>query len=336
MKKNILFTSLFILFTLCLYAQQNHFIYIQADNKQPFYIKLKDKIYSSSSSGYIILSKLIEDNYNVTIGFPKNEWPEQKIPIQVQKKDLGFMLKNFEEKGWGLVDMNNYEIVYNTTQTTQNNSVVKQEATPLIVKTEVNTQATKKVQEQITKSSITKLFTSKSSTAIESTYIIKSGSALDTVKIFIPIEPVKSVNTIVPTNPASQIQENNNQVQQSIPKQQENSNQQVSANTQIKSSKKMACKNVANEEEYKKLRKKMAVAESDSEMLFKASQTFQKFCFTTDQIKTLSFLFLNEDGKYKFFDAAYSHISDEENFTKLSSLLTDEYYIKRFNAMLKN
>jgi len=46
-------------------------------------------------------------------------------------------------------------------------------------------------------------------------------------------------------------------------------------------------------------------------------------------------LFLNESGKYKFFDEAYLYTSDVENFSALQSELKDDYYINRFKAMLK-
>ncbi len=42
----------------CVFAQQNHFVYIQADNQQPFYVKYDGKNYSSTSIGYLILPKL--------------------------------------------------------------------------------------------------------------------------------------------------------------------------------------------------------------------------------------------------------------------------------------
>jgi hypothetical protein len=96
------------------------------------------------------------------------------------------------------------------------------------------------------------------------------------------------------------------------------------------------CKSLANEDDYKKLRKKMASADSDNEMLSSAYSYFQKKCYTTGQIKTLSYLFLNDEGKYKFFDTAYPYVYDIDNFNKLSQLLSEEYYIKRFNVMLKN
>jgi len=76
-----LFTCLF--FSLSIQAQQNHFIYIQADSRQPFYVKLDKKIYSSSASGYLILSRLQTGEYNLAVGFPQNEWPEQILHCAV-------------------------------------------------------------------------------------------------------------------------------------------------------------------------------------------------------------------------------------------------------------
>src|SRR5882757_6295280 len=95
-----LFASLLICLSVSAHAQQNHFKYIQADNRQPFYIKLDKKILSSSASGYLIIPKLQEGNYTLTIGFPKNEWPEQNVTCSVNKKDAGYLLKNFGDKGW--------------------------------------------------------------------------------------------------------------------------------------------------------------------------------------------------------------------------------------------
>ena len=79
-----------------LYAQQNHFIYIQTENKQPFYVRMSDKVLSSSSSGYLVISKLQDGVHDLLIGFPKNEWPQQRISVKVKNNDAGYILKNFD------------------------------------------------------------------------------------------------------------------------------------------------------------------------------------------------------------------------------------------------
>jgi hypothetical protein len=108
------------------------------------------------------------------------------------------------------------------------------------------------------------------------------------------------------------------------------------------------CKVVATENDFLKLRKKMAgenndflglrkkiVGEkNDDDRIAEAKKVFKTKCFSTLQIKNLSTLFLTDESKYKFFDAAYQYVSDLENFSTLQSELKEEYYINRFKAMI--
>jgi hypothetical protein len=95
------------------------------------------------------------------------------------------------------------------------------------------------------------------------------------------------------------------------------------------------CKAVAIEDDFYKLRKKMAAVNDDDAMISEAKKTFKTKCFSTIQIRNLSALFLTDESKYKFFDAAYPYVSDLENFSTLQSTLKEEYYINRFKAMLR-
>ena len=108
--KKITLQILLLLLTFNAFAQQNHYIYIQTENKQPFFVKQDKKILSSSSTGYIIISKLQDGDHTFAIGFPKNEWPQQNVTISIQQKDVGFLLKNFNEKGWGLFNMQTLQV----------------------------------------------------------------------------------------------------------------------------------------------------------------------------------------------------------------------------------
>ena len=92
-------------------AQQTHFIYLQTEDGQPFYVKLNNKIVSSSAVGYLILPRLTDSSYKMSIGFPKKEFPEETFQISIDKKNQGFLLKNFGEKGWGLFNMQSYAVV---------------------------------------------------------------------------------------------------------------------------------------------------------------------------------------------------------------------------------
>jgi hypothetical protein len=97
---------------------------------------------------------------------------------------------------------------------------------------------------------------------------------------------------------------------------------------------KNSCKDVAVEADFLKLRKKMAAETDDDDMVDEARKYFKMKCFTTQQIRNLGALFLDDLGKYKFFDMAYIFVADAENFPSLQSELKGEYYITRFKSML--
>src|SRR4051812_44984050 len=72
------------------YGQQNHFVYIQADDKQSFSVNINGKTYNSSAIGYVIVPKLTDGKYQALINFPDNKFPEQQFTLAVNKADAGF------------------------------------------------------------------------------------------------------------------------------------------------------------------------------------------------------------------------------------------------------
>src|SRR5438445_236032 len=96
------FLPLLILIVGKCYAQENYFVLIQADNNQPFYARLEDKTLSSTFQGHLILSQLNGGRHSITIGFPKQLFPEQQYTFDVNGKDLELQLKEQENKGWGV------------------------------------------------------------------------------------------------------------------------------------------------------------------------------------------------------------------------------------------
>src|SRR5258708_21768904 len=92
------------------YAQQEYFVLIQADNNQPFYARMEGNLFSSSAQGHLILSQLKEGSYGITIGFPKQLFPEQQFSVSIHKKDLEFQLKDLGGKGWGLFNPRTLEL----------------------------------------------------------------------------------------------------------------------------------------------------------------------------------------------------------------------------------
>jgi len=95
------------------------------------------------------------------------------------------------------------------------------------------------------------------------------------------------------------------------------------------------CKNTATDYDVDKLRVKILATEDEDDKISTAKKVFKTKCFSTNQISALSEVFPTDAGKYKLFDAAYSYVSDVNNFPRLQNLMKDEYYISRFKAMLK-
>ena len=488
---NWLFVLLMLAFAFTANAQQNHFVYLQTDNGKPFYVKMDQKILSSSSEGYIILPGIASGIYQLKVGFPQKEYPEESFSITVGDENEGYLIKHFEDKGLQLFNMEtlalisgdrdtsammlasgtkdtnpftkmlanvvkdstilqNHEVVVENpakssdtskvnsevaanavstspdTLTTAQNNPVSPSANPLDSSaTTANSipPSTSPADSSVATagSPISKLTSTQDKDGLTMVYADGSGDKSDTVKVLMPAgkelsgadsEATKkdsfdfSANnsrgntsgdtsqfTITPT-----IEKPSNEKKGSVlrkdtiataadsategktapeqvfyigPKEKEKQGE-VSENTSSnerkglfsglsKNTKKEAtettkpaannievlpneaapsnsnsdCKAFADNEDFLRLRKKMASEDSKDAMIKVANKFFRSRCFSTSQIKDLSYLFLTDEGKYMFFDAAYPHTSDSDQFPALESQLKDKYYQNRFEAMIK-
>lgn len=96
-----------------------------------------------------------------------------------------------------------------------------------------------------------------------------------------------------------------------------------------------ACKAIATEDDFLKLRRAMASETNDDSMIAQASKAFKAKCYTTAHIKYLSSMFLSNAGKYNFYAAAYPFIADREHFASLASEIKDGAYRDKFNALVR-
>jgi hypothetical protein len=114
--KQLLACFLLLVFPILAWCQTDHFLYLQTDYKQPFYVRYNNKIHSSSENGHLILGNLQEDTtIQFIVGFPKNAHEEQQFKLTI-KNDFGFLLKNFGEEGWGLFNLQTLELIKNNNQ----------------------------------------------------------------------------------------------------------------------------------------------------------------------------------------------------------------------------
>lgn len=448
--RKLFFISLMIAFAWSGKAQQVHFVYLQTDNGQPFYVKINNKLISSSSEGYIILPDLQDGDYQLVVGFPKKEFPEENFMLPIDKKNEGFLLKNFEEKGWQLFNLQTLALIQGANEKAiaivdkkeadpfsamlasvvkdssilQDHTVAKAPVktvdtlvvdvkepninpdtlsavvpeSPVVPTSPVVTESSV-VTEQ--KSMISMILNKEDQDGLQRIYEDKNGGP-DTIRIFFPagktiqpvavnqdssekniarnvmpdptpIPPVENNNsgftitpTIVPgadsntegskdssvqqdktpiadTGTVASVADEKNQIAQqpdntSLPdKPTESAEASITLLPKEVTSSKVNsdCKEFATNEDFLKLRKRMA-SERNAENMVKVAKKYLKLkCYSTEQIKDLSYLFLNDEGKYLFFDTAYPFTSNSDQYQTLQSQLTDQYYLNRFKAMIR-
>ena len=93
------------------FAQQNHFIYIQSDTKSSFTVNMNDHDYSSSEMGYVIIPKLQNNTYILSVAIAGVSTAPFTFQCKVNNNDQGFLLKNYGEKGWGLMNLQSMDLI---------------------------------------------------------------------------------------------------------------------------------------------------------------------------------------------------------------------------------
>ena len=464
-KKYFILCSLFFL-SFGIYAQQNHFIYLQTENNQLFYVKLNGQIISSSSAGYLILPALPDGALQLTIGFPRNEFPEEKFDLSINNKNEGFLLKNINEKGWVLFNLQSLAIIdkssiekqvvvaqattkedafssllanaVNDSSLFQHNNtvenVIQQQPAQLsqVIPQDSLSQMDSKTQLQSNndenkihdsssnrivsavpvsngtgiisesvsvkeKDAVTKILDVNQSVGMDMIYTVKKPAGEDTVRIFLPAtevnkssepatpitdsiavdKPNDSTLTITPTivppdyKSAEQLPTKDSVVfniviadsaiVQSVPLQESKDSvsfvikqkvddpvpaeiskadkpeseiiliPQVVTSSEVNSD----CNSFASHQDFLKVRKKMASVIGRDNMIEAAKKFFKSKCYSTEQIRNLSYLFLTDEGKYLFFDMAYAFTSDSNQYETLQSQLKDPYFLNRFKAIIR-
>jgi hypothetical protein len=423
MKKLLLAGALLLVFGLA-GAQKVYFIYIQAENNTPFFVKAGDKVTSSTASGYVILSSLVDSVYQFTIGKTGHAAVESRFSIPVNKQDRGFLLKEADGK-FSLFDLQamtslqplaaggtSAEPVEKRTdaftvllaQAANDPSLLEIRATPAVQKqtdtpatpdaavatsaagtegeaaqpetttedtiqaqvaampettitetaappvTEPNnetteTNANETVQQVVVNddepgaavqdetpvykpSVVTRRSESSTSEGFGLVFLDDSNGTVDTIRIMIPNQNTWSQKDPVGVPFSKKFLEISNvdtTVSETAP---------ATLGETTTAHRKTTCNAVATESDFFKLRRNMATKEKDEAMIREAKRYFRKACFSTEQIRNLSGLFLTASGKYQFFDAAYPYVSDQDQYAALQTEINDSYYTDRFMELI--
>jgi hypothetical protein len=431
-------------------AQKVYFVYLESDNGLPFYVRTTDKVYSSSSAGYLILPNLADSNYTLFVGFPSTRSKETKFTVAMQGTDHGFSIKQMDGS-LNLFDLQNLNSI-KPTQDQANSNVIYEArsdaftrllskasddssllSVPIFVKTEppkkevkekvvaakevklnveeptskpevkskpeeikqtnaeitlvdtiskktdsveakpenaiveVEKKADKTKEEpapehtentradsiaaipsteEYKRSVIKKHSESSTSEGFGLVYLDKNEELVDTIRLLIPNPKIifsEDDTTRQANKPVMETKKEPVQVDSSkignTKSDSTTSKDSVSGSDQKQLAsaamrQKSKCDNQATDNDFFKLRRNMAAKPTDEAMVDEAKKFFKNKCYTTEQIKNLGALFLTSAGKYLFFDAAYMRVSDQEQFASLKSEIKDEYYLRRFKALI--
>ena len=329
MKKTALF--LFALL-LCVkqYAQNAHFVYIQSEPAQPFDLKINGDTRHSSASGYLILSRLEDAYYSFTIVFPDSKFAEQNFELTIGNEDKGYLLKCDSSNRWYLEDIQTKSrmpsLVNNSIEKKEKESFAsllakasgddellvspfKLKDTATIVKT-IQTSAelpqVDKKEKIDYRSVVSKSSESSTSEGFGLQFIDKYNSgSLDTIKLVIPnpqvlIDAQKIARKLATASPDSSSH----------------------------------CKAIVTEENFQSLLSQLSNEKSEIVKINIAKKEFSNYCFSAEQIKSLSVTFASSENKYIFLLDAYQAVYNRIAFKEMIYQLGDAEITARFKLLL--
>lgn len=365
-QKTILFLFL-CLFGFVPFLLAQHYIFIEAEGQQPFYLKKSGETYSSTATGFIILSKLNAKDIEFIIGFPNNLFPEVAFKVNGLVKDRGFyLIKQTEGKGWVLLDRSNSELISGgmvqakTIISSSSSSTgfaelladatgdktlvdrsslistpaakpvaanVKSKPTSTVAKGQTNP---KQINKPAGLGVIRSYIQSDDSSSLRITYFEK-GAKDNWDTVYVEIE--KMLEKAVPRS-LMQMDFNNNPVKSLESPEKKSVN--VLPASSLSSSPSSDCINpIALPKDIRELQRKISRSSSFDEQIAIAVKSVSEKCYTTKQIKELGTSFLDEQNRLTFYARARKWVVDPALYSELEQSFLQESSIKAFREMMK-
>lgn len=348
-------------------AQTTHFIFIQADDKQRFSVVVNNSTYNSSESGYVVVPKLNDGMYQLSVNFLESKLPAVQFNCAVNSADGDYALKNLRDKGWVLLNMQTLEIT--VPGATASKPQINSDAFADMLSTVVNdTALTQNMPAKETNESESQAVAVDTVSAAKPDTAMVSADSLQTDKLVqaivdVQVDKIKDTSAI--DSAVAEKKETAAEATDSLPEKIVENKTEPSGNpfykkadtvlteknitmpeikktedaaepvaAEKKSSEK-SCVKMLSDNDLEKLRKKMFTTSGDDKMIEAANKSFSGKCITTEQVKLLSSYFVSDESRFNFFSAAYSNIADAANFANLEKLLIDPVYKTKFRELIK-
>jgi hypothetical protein len=283
-----------LLASLQLRAGAQHYIYIESEGQQPFYLKMAQKVYSSNASGFLVLSKLDGAVVSLNIGFPENIYPEIAFSINPGNQDRGYRLKLEDGVGWTLTQKGNGQQVGGTVMA----PAAGQPTSILPPKKAVDVE----MQVDKGKTEIIKTVAGERNGQLELVFLEKRpGGITDTIYVQIdrPVEssqPVPVVGKTVASRNCGGM--------------------------------------TANDKDVRSLQKKLLGTALEDEQIGIVVKAFTDQCYTCKQTLAIGWFFVNEKARLKLFQQLWPLVADPVAFPDLEEAFLSDEGIGAFREML--
>lgn len=395
-----------------LLAQSPYFIYFEAQEGKPFYVKMGEQVLTSTISGYLLLTDLGDTTYQLRIGYGVSPAQEAKFVIPVAAVDHGYLIssagqaielkdlltgqtlrsepepgrmqQSFETRNDpftlllskasndpGLI----YVPVYSKTEATAVARVVPPPAkdtvtviaaapqketkdtvlaTAVVTTTEALGQAdsavrppmtatsamdsveTKAAEEPVYMPSVVRRYSESSTTeGFGLVFIDSQGDNRDTIRLLIPNPKrvLQQTDTATAREESLFLEVKKDSLLKLNPADSTVPDNAAAAVTVAVKAVNSSCKKLAGDGDFFRLRRNMAARDSDEGMLAEARKAFRNACFTTEQIRNLGALFLDAEGRYRFFEAARPFVADPAHFQSLREELKEASAQEKFDRL---
>ncbi|MFM7646201.1 MAG: hypothetical protein ACKO41_05740 [Sphingomonadales bacterium] len=276
-------------------AQPNYFIYLQSEPTQSFSVSIKEQTLLSSHSGYIIIPNLTDSILQIVVGFPEKKYPDHSFIINTKQSDQGYLLKDYGDKGWGLLDWRMLSITY---------AARPDPVRPLRSDTPGQTDfATMLAKASGDSSLLTQTPAAKQKNEIKPAIITK----VDTVMVSKPVEAPRAAEEQRP------------------------SVEKKAAAIAIPS----YCKSILTEPEFKECLDKVQPARSEISKVNVLREFLSGRCYTIEQVRTLALLLTTDEVKYDFLLEAWTHTVERPRYLTLVSVFSSAATGDRFKEMFQ-
>lgn len=349
-KKTILIWLSLILCGLSVFSQDlnDAVVYIQSDKETPIYVKVEGRMMERYSKNYVVLGNLASGPLNLEILFQQNKYPNQKFVLNIPpSSQRSLVLKKIDQNQFALYDLN-YGIYLNNGNRLEDdisgndneypNTVLATPAPKETATKEEPVEKPKKQKEVAQKPKKEK----KAEADIPEFQAAKEDKKQEEETPLIaqeePEKPKKSKRSRADRKKETDDNANGDRfLDFEMDKKESNSGSNRSGSAKNNpSGGNSKCTEPASESQFDNFASLLNATEDEEVKLGIVRKNASKYCFSTDQVRTIAMNFDSQSSRYEVARVLKAKVVDVENFAELSSLFNTNFLKERFKNEVVN